>query len=137
MTHKHYELLLAAVTLAFLCFTAGYVIGRANRGDPVIISTQYSSPSPSPSLYSAPASEKSVPENDRSEKDGPVNINTADVHELADLPGVGEVLAERIAAYREKHGAFVTIYDITAVSGIGDGKFETIKDLITVGENTE
>lgn len=133
MTHRRFEMLLAAVTLAFICFTAGYLIGRANRAAPVVISTQYAKPSvsvsPSPETSAA---EKAVPE-----ETCPVNINTAGVHELAELPGLGEVLAERVVAYREEHGAFVTIYDITAVSGVGDGKFEMIKDLITVGESTE
>ena len=65
--------------------------------------------------------------------DGKININTAKQSELTDLPGIGNVLAGRIVDYREKNGGFSKIEDIRNVSGIGDKRFEAIKDNITVG----
>jgi len=65
------------------------------------------------------------------ETGGLVNINTASEDELKSLPGVGDVTAAAIVAYREEHG-FATIEDIKNVSGIGDAKYEQIKDLICV-----
>ncbi len=62
---------------------------------------------------------------------GQININTCTKEELMSLPGIGEVLAGRIIEYREQN-PFKTIEDIKNVSGIGDKKFESIKDLITV-----
>jgi|YelNatPaOPRAMG01_1025707.scaffolds.fasta_scaffold00849_7 competence protein ComEA len=62
-----------------------------------------------------------------------ININSASQKELEELPGIGPTLAQRIIDYREKNGYFQTIEDIKKVSGIGDKKFEAIKDLITVG----
>lgn len=62
-----------------------------------------------------------------------ININTASQKELEELPGIGPTLSQRIIEYREKNGYFQTIEDIKKVSGIGDKKFEAIKDLITVG----
>lgn len=62
----------------------------------------------------------------------PININQATAPELTMLPNIGEVLAERIVEYREKNGFFSQISDIKNVSGIGDKKFEDMKDLITV-----
>ncbi|MGB9749528.1 MAG: helix-hairpin-helix domain-containing protein [Caldisericia bacterium] len=62
-----------------------------------------------------------------------ININTASQKELEELPGIGPTLAQRIIDYRDKNGYFQTIEDIKKVSGIGDKKFEAIKDLITVG----
>lgn len=62
-----------------------------------------------------------------------VNINTATIDELASLPGIGETLAQRIVAYREENGDYYSIYELEVISGIGDGKLEAIKDLITVG----
>jgi competence protein ComEA len=63
-----------------------------------------------------------------------VNINMASQSQLEELPGIGEVIAGRIVAYRESNGPFMKIEDITKVEGIGEVKFEGIKDLITVGE---
>ncbi len=63
---------------------------------------------------------------------GLVNINTADVGALTSLSGIGEATAQKIIADREKNGPFKTKKDITRVSGIGDKKYEAIKDSITV-----
>lgn len=64
---------------------------------------------------------------------GKININTADVEELCVLPGIGEALAGQIVAYREEHGDFTAISQITNVSGIGSDCFSRIRDYITVG----
>lgn len=65
-----------------------------------------------------------------------VNINTAGEHTLSLLPGIGETLAERIIAYREANGGFASADEIMNVNGIGEGTFEKIKELITVGDST-
>lgn len=61
-----------------------------------------------------------------------VNINTANKEKLETLPGIGETTAQKIIDYRETNGKFKTIEDIKNVSGIGDAKFESLKDKITV-----
>ncbi|GAV25459.1 hypothetical protein ciss_13920 [Carboxydothermus islandicus] len=61
-----------------------------------------------------------------------LNINTASAEELDKLPGVGPATAAKIIEYREQNGPFVTIEDLKKVKGIGDKKFETLKDYITV-----
>lgn len=61
---------------------------------------------------------------------GMVNINAADAAELASLPGIGEELAARIVEYRTKNGAFAAQEDIMNVPGIGEGKFEAVRELI-------
>jgi competence protein ComEA len=63
---------------------------------------------------------------------GKVNINTANVDELTDLPGIGPAYARRIVDYREEHGPFRKIEDLLNVRGIGDRTFEKIRDRITV-----
>lgn len=70
-------------------------------------------------------------EENREANSGKVNINTCSKAELLLLPGIGDVLADRIIEYREKT-PFKSIEDIKNVSGIGEKKFESIKDLITV-----
>ena len=59
-----------------------------------------------------------------------ININTADIKELIQLPGIGQVTAQNIINYRSTSGSFKTIEEIKNVSGIGDRKFEQIKDKI-------
>ncbi len=61
-----------------------------------------------------------------------ININTANATMLQTLSGIGPVLSERIVEYRNQNGLFGVIDDIKDVSGIGEKKFEGIKDLICV-----
>lgn len=63
---------------------------------------------------------------------GKVNLNTATVAQLDALPGVGPVLAERIVAYRDSKGGFRSVGELRQVEGIGDAKFEQLKDLVTL-----
>lgn len=70
--------------------------------------------------------------NENSQSSSLVNINTATVTELTDLPGIGEQTAQKIVNYRKENGKFNSIEDIKNVSGIGDAKYNSIKDYITV-----
>jgi competence protein ComEA len=64
---------------------------------------------------------------------GLVNINTADKALLETIPGIGPATAQSILDYREDNGSFAIIEDIMNVSGIGEGKFEQMRNVITVG----
>ena len=62
-----------------------------------------------------------------------ININTASAQEMADrLDGIGPALGQRIVDYRSSSGPFKDIEEIKNVSGIGDKRFEAIKDKISV-----
>lgn len=61
-----------------------------------------------------------------------VNINTANKEKLETLPGIGETTAQKIIDYREQNGKFTKIEDLQNVSGIGEAKFNSLKDKITV-----
>jgi competence protein ComEA len=63
-----------------------------------------------------------------------IDINRAAPWLLEALPGIGEVLAQRILDYRNENGPFRRIEDLLKVSGIGEATFENIKDLITVSD---
>ena len=61
-----------------------------------------------------------------------VNINKATQTELETLPGIGPAMALRIIEHREENGNFENIEDIKNVKGIGDAKFDNIKNNICV-----
>ena len=63
-----------------------------------------------------------------------IYINRAEPWLLEALPGIGEVLAQRIVDCRSENGPFRIIEDLLKVSGIGPGTFEKIKDYITVSD---
>ncbi|MCL2859441.1 MAG: helix-hairpin-helix domain-containing protein [Oscillospiraceae bacterium] len=69
---------------------------------------------------------------DDASKESIVNINTATQTELETLSGIGPSTAQKIIDYRNSNGKFKSIEDIKNVSGIGDVKFNTIKDSIKI-----
>lgn len=73
-----------------------------------------------------------VPEAAQSaESQGLVNINTAGQEELQTVPGIGEVKAKAILAYREEHGEFSSVEEIQQVPGIKGKTYEKIKNYIS------
>jgi len=61
-----------------------------------------------------------------------VDLNTATVGQLDALPGVGPVLAQRIVDFRERHGPFRSVDQLREVDGIGEARFQQLRDLVTV-----
>ena len=61
-----------------------------------------------------------------------ININTASAQELELIPGIGPVLSQRILKYRKDIGRFQSIEELKKISGIGEKRFEQIKDYVTV-----
>ncbi len=61
-----------------------------------------------------------------------ININTANISELKQITGIGESTANKIIDYRENVGKFKKIEDIKEVKGIGDTKYESLKNKITI-----
>ncbi|MEW1719911.1 ComEA family DNA-binding protein [Streptomyces sp. NPDC093109] len=60
----------------------------------------------------------------------PVSLNTATQAQFESLPGVGPVLAQRIADYRAQHGGFRSVDELREVSGIGDRRFADLQPLV-------
>jgi len=61
-----------------------------------------------------------------------IDLNTAEAWLLQALPGIGEILAQRIIDYRNENGPFQQIEALREVEGIGPAKFEELRDKITV-----
>jgi competence protein ComEA len=75
-----------------------------------------------------------VPREGEQQSPQKIDINRAETWLLEALPGVGEVIAQRIVDYRATNGPFKRIEDLLKVSGIGPATLEMIRDYITVSD---
>ena len=83
-------------------------------------------------VLSSDSGEGIVEENKESSQSSSLNINKATEQDLQNLPGIGPSLASKIIAYRDENGKFSNIEDIKNVNGIGNSKYENIKEYIYV-----
>lgn len=131
---------LLAVTLLFVGFTLGFFLGRSQNTDGIHISVsavEQTAPTRPPvsiegTEYTAETA-ATVPETTDAVV-FPININTAGQTEWMALPGIGEVLAQRIMAYRSSIGSFSSVEELMNVEGIGEKRMENILEFITIGE---
>ncbi len=63
---------------------------------------------------------------------GRLDLNLATLEQLDALPGVGPVTAKRILDWRAQHGRFASVDQLREIDGIGDKRFDTLRDLVTV-----
>ena len=67
-----------------------------------------------------------------SDLEGRIDLNTADEAALLELPVIGETLAGRILEYRERNGPFRSVWELTAVTGLGEGMAEKLAPYVYV-----
>jgi competence protein ComEA len=63
---------------------------------------------------------------------GPLNLNTATLDQLDELPGIGPSLGAAIIAERDRRGGFKSVNELRDVRGIGEKRFADLRDLVTV-----
>ena len=120
--------ILVAVTLLFAVFTLGFFLGRNGSHGSGELSV--------PAAMQTLPPQTTCPEPTTPETVAvtfPIDINRADAEQLTALPGIGEVLARRIVAYREENGSFLSTQELQNVEGIGEKRLDAILDLITIG----
>ena len=110
------------ITGVFIFTVLGIFIGRSTRDGILQIHTRSSVRS------------ETVNEDD-SVALGLININTASIELLQELPGIGEATATEIINYREEKGPFERKRDLMKVKGIGEKTYEELKSMITVKDD--
>ena len=149
--HNAYRITLSLLVLVSLAGAAWLVIDPGATAPGVEItpasqrpappSTEVPTPTPAEQRPTATASEPSTPVTGSTVEPTPgeqrpatIDINSAFADELMELPGIGEVLAARIVAYRTANGPFVRGDQLMAVDGIGTVTYERLRPHIRVGE---
>jgi competence protein ComEA len=104
-------------------------LARRLRDAEVIVVAEIPSPGSTPAPNSAPNPNAT----DTAAQPARININTATAAELEALPGVGEVTAGRIIAFREENGPFRSVDDLIHIQGISAGMIDDFRPLVTTG----
>ena len=110
--------LLLAAAVAFGVFLGGMFTAR-RMGQPYFITAETLPPNTQPEPADTAA-------------DGRLDLHAATPEESVQLPGIGQVLAQRILDYRNLYGPLRTVDELSEVEGIGEKRLEELRDYVTV-----
>lgn len=126
------DTLILLLAVAFFFFCCGYRLGSRKTGGEIRVITSRTAASETASTAQAedsPAPSTAVTVPAGTER---LNLNNATVDELMQLPGIGEVLAQRIVDYREKVGSFQSVQELDEVEGIGQKRLAELMEYLYV-----
>ena len=112
-----------ALTAVFLLTVGGWFLLEKNISRPWQVTVGQESSS---AAEAEPGRPDSLLENEV------IDLNTANLHDLCRLPGIGEKRAQAIVEYRETEGLFADVEDLVLVKGIGEGVLAGLRDYVTV-----
>lgn len=116
--------ILIIMTIVVCAFAGGFFLGRNCVHSDIRLSAVSTTVPPEATLISATTAPALM------------DINTASAADLATLPGIGSVLAQRIVDYRVANGSFTSIQELLNIEDIGEKRLADILDFITVGGST-
>ena len=130
-----------AINVLMLAVTVGVLYWAAERGNDtesahaIALLSQADPPAASVSVKPVSAKTGSV----SSSRSGrpptfPLDLNSARMEDLMELPGIGEKLAQRLVEYRKSHGGFRSVEDLRRVRGIGEKRMERLRPLVRTAE---
>lgn len=125
------QLVIIGICTVFFCFTLGYFSGRRSVHTVVTTEKVPELSEPVPIEEASPSVPEETPPVVHEEQ---INLNTASLEDLVSLPGIGEVLAQRILDWRKENGGFVSVEQLKDVDGIGKVKYDEVKAYLYVEE---